>query len=277
MQSRVDYITTTMKNPFYSLWINSEQESGPSLAPGQLIYVVPNNQSLTSYVFTAELMKRPEYGSKKTSSIYGLHGDDKKWKHVGDMPFACSMVDTLLLSDGGLLVVDGSTQQDTGKTTQDYSGETQHQLALVDQDYPKNRMNDGKCDARGRLWCGTMGYEKSPGEPVSSQGTLYCYHGESTFLVKSDSFDGSQPSQMHLYGVFTSPSLYGSTLGVQCPITWCWYLLGMYDDPEDQSLCVVEHKAIKSLCQGLVQQCCYTSRPSWELESFMKVPQIFVN
>ena len=50
-------------------------------------------------------------GSKKTSSIYGLHGDDKKWKHVGDMPFACSMVDTLLLSDGGLLVVDGSTKQ----------------------------------------------------------------------------------------------------------------------------------------------------------------------
>ena len=51
-----------------------------------------------------------EYGSKKTS-IYGLHGDDKKWKHVGDMPFACSWVDTLLLSDGGLLVVDGSTRQ----------------------------------------------------------------------------------------------------------------------------------------------------------------------
>ena len=50
-------------------------------------------------------------GSKKTSSIYGLHGDDKKWKHVGDMPFACSRVDTLLLSDGGLLVVYGSTQQ----------------------------------------------------------------------------------------------------------------------------------------------------------------------
>ena len=49
--------------------------------------------------------------SKKTSSIYGLHGVDKKWKHVGDMPFACSMVDTLLLSDGGLLVVDGYTQQ----------------------------------------------------------------------------------------------------------------------------------------------------------------------
>ena len=52
-----------------------------------------------------------KYGSKKTSSIYGLHGDDKKWKHLGDMPFACSRVDTLLLSDGGLLVVDGNTKQ----------------------------------------------------------------------------------------------------------------------------------------------------------------------
>ena len=57
-----------------------------------------------------------------------------------------------------------------GTTPPSISGETQHQLALVDQDYQaKNRMNDGKCDARGRLWCGIMGYEKSPGEPVSSQ------------------------------------------------------------------------------------------------------------
>ena len=48
---------------------------------------------------------------EKTSSIFGLHDVDKKWKHVGDMPFACSRVDTLLLSDGGLLVVDGSTNK----------------------------------------------------------------------------------------------------------------------------------------------------------------------
>ena len=46
-----------VKNLFYSLWINCEQELGLSLVPDQLIYVVPNNQSLTSYVFTAELMK----------------------------------------------------------------------------------------------------------------------------------------------------------------------------------------------------------------------------
>ena len=48
-------------------------------------------------------------GSKKTSSIYGLH--DKKWKLVGDMPFACSEVVTLLLSDGDLLMVDDETEQ----------------------------------------------------------------------------------------------------------------------------------------------------------------------
>ena len=46
----------------------------------------------------------------KTSSIYGLHLDKKKWRHVGNLPFACSRVDTLLLSGGGLLMVDGGTQ-----------------------------------------------------------------------------------------------------------------------------------------------------------------------
>ena len=38
-----------VKNPFYSLSTNSEQ--------GQLIFVEHNNQSLTSYMLTAELMK----------------------------------------------------------------------------------------------------------------------------------------------------------------------------------------------------------------------------
>ena len=45
-----------------------------------------------------------------TSSIYGLHLDEKKWRHVGNLPFACSRVDTLLLSGGGLLMVDGDAQ-----------------------------------------------------------------------------------------------------------------------------------------------------------------------
>eukprot|EP00731_Ephydatia_muelleri_P004238 Em0002g414a len=57
-------------------------------------------------------------GSKKTSSIYGLHGVDKKWKHVGDMPFACDSVDTLMLSDGGLLVVDDKSTSLVNRSAQ---------------------------------------------------------------------------------------------------------------------------------------------------------------
>ena len=55
--------------------------------------------------------REEEYGSKKTSAIYAFHHVDQKWQHVGDMPFQCSMVDSLLLSGGGLLVVDGSSRQ----------------------------------------------------------------------------------------------------------------------------------------------------------------------
>eukprot|EP00731_Ephydatia_muelleri_P004079 Em0002g255a len=67
-----------VKNPFYSLLINSEQELGPSLAPGQLIYVVSNNQSLTSYVFTAELMKQ--------------RGCDASWRGDIEVPSEASVL-----------------------------------------------------------------------------------------------------------------------------------------------------------------------------------------
>ena len=51
----------------------------------------------------------------ETFAIYSFHHDE--WKHVGDMPFACSYVDTLLLSGGWLLVVDGSNTQQVLKIT----------------------------------------------------------------------------------------------------------------------------------------------------------------
>ena len=50
-------------------------------------------------------------GSKMTSAIHAFHHVDQKWQHVGDLPFKCSFVDTLLLSGGRLLVVDGDSQQ----------------------------------------------------------------------------------------------------------------------------------------------------------------------
>ena len=49
--------------------------------------------------------------SKVTSAICAFHPVDQKWEHVADMPFECWSVDTLLLSGGRLLVVDGHTQK----------------------------------------------------------------------------------------------------------------------------------------------------------------------
>ena len=50
-------------------------------------------------------------GTKKTSAIHAFHHVDQKWQHVGDLPFECSSVNVLLLSEGRLLVVDGCSQQ----------------------------------------------------------------------------------------------------------------------------------------------------------------------
>jgi sugar lactone lactonase YvrE len=36
-------------------------------------------------------------------------------------------------------------------------------VARVEDDVPTNRMNDGKCDAAGRFWAGTMAFEVTPG------------------------------------------------------------------------------------------------------------------
>jgi sugar lactone lactonase YvrE len=36
-------------------------------------------------------------------------------------------------------------------------------VARVEQDLPTNRMNDGKCDAAGRFWAGTMAFEATAG------------------------------------------------------------------------------------------------------------------
>ena len=49
--------------------------------------------------------------SKNTSAICAYHPVYRKWQHVGEMPFECSWVDSLLLSDGRLLVVNGSSQE----------------------------------------------------------------------------------------------------------------------------------------------------------------------
>ena len=42
---------------------------------------------------------------------------------------------------------------------------TQTVLVSVDSQAPGNRFNDGKCDARGRLWAGTMEIVKDESRP----------------------------------------------------------------------------------------------------------------
>ena len=48
-------------------------------------------------------------------------------------------------------------------------------LATVDEDYPDNRLNDAKCDRQGRLWCGTMGFDKQMKVLTPHVGSLYSY------------------------------------------------------------------------------------------------------
>jgi len=48
-------------------------------------------------------------------------------------------------------------------------------VAPVEADQPANRMNDGKCDTRGRFWAGTMGYDLRPGAAA-----LYRLNGDCT-------------------------------------------------------------------------------------------------
>ncbi|ESO82150.1 hypothetical protein LOTGIDRAFT_223508 [Lottia gigantea] len=68
---------------------------------------------------------------------------------------------------GGYVIADGLNLShlnwETGQLTP---------LASVDQG-TRNRFNDGKCDASGRLWAGTMGYMEKPVFPEMETASLY--------------------------------------------------------------------------------------------------------
>ncbi|KAG8256631.1 hypothetical protein J6590_064152 [Homalodisca vitripennis] len=46
-------------------------------------------------------------------------------------------------------------------------------LVSVDQHSPRNRWNDGKADANGRMWAGTMGFEEPVGVVAMNTATFY--------------------------------------------------------------------------------------------------------
>ncbi|ODN03278.1 Regucalcin [Orchesella cincta] len=62
-------------------------------------------------------------------------------------------------------------------------------LYTVDDHCKTNRINDGKCDASGRLWAGTMGYEPAPGQLDPKKGTLYSFGLDGSVVKHADQID----------------------------------------------------------------------------------------
>ena len=74
------------------------------------------------------------------------------------------MIGAVVLRDAGGVVV----ALEEGFALFDPETETLHAIVDPEPDVATNRFNDGKCDARGRFWAGTMSKSEAPG-----RGTLY--------------------------------------------------------------------------------------------------------
>jgi len=61
-------------------------------------------------------------------------------------------------------------------------------VAEVDQG-TTNRTNDGKCDASGRLWAGTMGYEPLPAQVEPQMGSLFSLEKDHVVKTHKDKID----------------------------------------------------------------------------------------
>lgn len=97
--------------------------------------------------------------------------DVHRWNSVTDQDTKLHMKDTVSLvvprHAGGYIIGLGRRlsllEWDTATATT---------IVEVDQN-TGNRFNDGKCDARGRLWAGTMGFEMGPGKFEPEAGSLF--------------------------------------------------------------------------------------------------------
>ncbi|XP_046330857.2 regucalcin-like [Haliotis rufescens] len=77
-------------------------------------------------------------------------------------------------SKGGLMV-----GLDRTFSALDWNTKTVTKMAEVDPGKSNNRMNDGKCDAKGRLWAGTMSKSLE-----DDQGNLYCLDTDGSVTKK---------------------------------------------------------------------------------------------
>ncbi|MGF7160853.1 sugar lactone lactonase YvrE [Rhodoligotrophos appendicifer] len=94
-------------------------------------------------------------------------------------------------------------------------------LASPESHLPKNRLNDGRCDAQGRFWVGSM---EDPVDPARPMGTLYRVGRDFACTSVADGFFVSN-------GLAFSPdgrTLYHSDSYPAVRTVWAWDL-----DPDD--------------------------------------------
>jgi sugar lactone lactonase YvrE len=84
-------------------------------------------------------------------------------KNVGEK------VGTVVPANNGDLVL----ALESSIVTLNFETAEQQELIKLEEDKPNNRSNDGKCDALGRLWIGTM-----HAEAKGAEGSLYCFDGK---------------------------------------------------------------------------------------------------
>lgn len=74
-----------------------------------------------------------------------------------------------------------------GRTVSHFDWDTKTLTTVAKVEEGQNtRFNDAKCDASGRLWCGTMALETSPGVVEHHQGSLYSLELDGTIRKHKD-------------------------------------------------------------------------------------------
>ncbi|XP_035663631.1 regucalcin-like isoform X2 [Branchiostoma floridae] len=125
------------------------------------------------------LLESPHWDDRTGTLLYVDHMGQRvhHWspvtKHKDTYDIDCVVGAVVPRESGGAVVAAGTKfaflDFETGKLTS---------VATVDQHKPTNRFNDGKCDAAGRFWAGTIGKvdEGAPTQLERKAGSLYCLH-----------------------------------------------------------------------------------------------------